>query len=147
MGSITAPLLFFLVSLCAGPLLAPLGSAQREQRQDPRLSEKREQDQRRRAAESRRDLERELSRPFDRWLNEEVAWIINDEERQAFKRLQNAEEREQFVELFWSRRDPTPDTQENEYKEEHYRRVAYANEHFASGIPGWRSDRGRIYIT
>ena len=64
----------------------------------------------------------------------------------AFKRLQTDEEREQFIEQFWLRRDPTPDTVENEFKEEHYRRIAYANEHYASGIPGWKTDRGRIYI-
>ena len=62
-------------------------------------------------------------------------------------KLNNDEEREQFIEQFWLRRDPTPDTEENEFKEEHYRRIAYANEHFASGIPGWKTDRGRIYIT
>ncbi len=65
----------------------------------------------------------------------------------AFKQFATDEEREQFVEQFWLRRDPTPDTVENEYKEEHYRRIAYANEHYASGIPGWKADRGRIYIT
>jgi GWxTD domain-containing protein len=60
--------------------------------------------------------------------------------------LSNDEERDNFIEQFWQRRDPTPDTEENEYKEEHYRRIAYANEHFAAGIPGWKTDRGRIYI-
>lgn len=95
----------------------------------------------------RRSLEKELNRPFEKWLNDDVSYVITDEEKQAFKRLQNAEEREQFIEQFWLRRDPTPDTQENEYKEEHYRRIAYANEHYASGIPGWKTDRGRIYIT
>jgi GWxTD domain-containing protein len=94
-----------------------------------------------------KSLEKELNKPFERWLNEDVAYIIMDEERQAFKRLQNAEERDQFIEQFWLRRDPTPDTVENEMKEEHYRRIAYANEHYASGIPGWKTDRGRIYIT
>jgi GWxTD domain-containing protein len=69
-----------------------------------------------------------------------------DEELQAFKQLSNDDERDQFIEQFWLRRDPTPDTIENEYKEEHYRRIAYANERFAAGIPGWRTDRGRIYI-
>src|SRR5208283_367961 len=69
-----------------------------------------------------------------------------DEERAAFKQLSNDEERDNFIEAFWQRRDPTPDTEENEYKEEHYARIAYANEHFAAGIPGWKTDRGRIYI-
>src|SRR5579885_1808682 len=92
-------------------------------------------------------LEKELAGPYKKWLNEDVAYIITDEERQAFKRLNTDEEREQFIEQFWLRRDPTPDTVENEFKEEHYRRIAYANEHYASGIPGWKTDRGRIYIT
>src|ERR1051325_7892895 len=91
-------------------------------------------------------LRKELETPYKKWLNEDVAYIITDEERTAFKRLNTDEEREQFIEQFWLRRDPTPDTVENEYKEEHYRRIAYANDHYASGIPGWKSDRGRIYI-
>jgi GWxTD domain-containing protein len=92
-------------------------------------------------------LRKELETPYKKWLNEDVTYIITDEERQAFKRLATDEEREQFIEQFWLRRDPTPDTVENEYKEEHYRRIAYANDHYASGIPGWKADRGRIYIT
>jgi GWxTD domain-containing protein len=91
-------------------------------------------------------LKQELSSTYKKWLNEDVRWIITGEEMTAFKQLSNDEERDQFIEQFWLRRDPTPDTPENEYKEEHYRRIAYANEHFAAGIPGWRSDRGRIYI-
>ncbi|HXN49332.1 MAG TPA: GWxTD domain-containing protein [Bryobacteraceae bacterium] len=91
-------------------------------------------------------LRKELETPYRKWLTEDVTYIITDEERQAFKRLQTDEERDQFIEQFWLRRDPTPDTIENEFKEEHYRRIAYANEHFASGIPGWKTDRGRFYI-
>jgi GWxTD domain-containing protein len=91
-------------------------------------------------------LRKELEGPYRKWLNEDVSYIITDEERQAFRRLATDEEREQFIEQFWLRRDPTPDSQENEFKEEHYRRIAYANERFASGIPGWKTDRGRIYI-
>jgi GWxTD domain-containing protein len=87
-----------------------------------------------------------LETPYRKWLQEDVAYIITDEERAAFKRLQTDDEREQFIEQFWLRRDPTPDTVENEFKEEHYRRIQYANDHFASGIPGWKADRGRIYI-
>ena len=75
-----------------------------------------------------------------------MVWIISDEERAAFKQLSNDEERDNFIEAFWQRRDPTPDTEENEYKEEHYQRIAYANEHFAAGVPGWNTDRGRMYI-
>ena len=92
-------------------------------------------------------LRKELEGPYRKWLNEDVLYIITDEERTAFKRMSTDEEREQFIEQFWLRRDPTPDTQENEFKEEHYRRIAYANERYASGIPGWKTDRGRIYIT
>jgi len=83
---------------------------------------------------------------YKRWLNEDVRWIITDEEMSAFKKLSTNAERDQFIEQFWLRRDPTPDTEENEYKEEHYRRIAYANEHFAAGVPGWRTDRGRMYV-
>jgi len=93
-----------------------------------------------------KQLRKELEGPWKKWLNEDVTYIITDEERQAFKHLQTDEEREQFVENFWKRRDPTPDTEENEYKEEIYRRIAYANDHYASGIPGWKTDRGMIYI-
>jgi GWxTD domain-containing protein len=91
-------------------------------------------------------LRKELETPWKKWLNEDVTYIITDEERKAFKDLQTDEERESFVEQFWLRRDPTPDTEENEFKEEHYRRIAYANDHYGSGIPGWKTDRGRIYI-
>ena len=91
-------------------------------------------------------LKKELETPYKKWLTEDVGYIISDEERKAFKALQTDEERDQFVEQFWLRRDPTPDTEENEYREEHYRRIAYANQYFASGIPGWKSDRGMIYI-
>jgi GWxTD domain-containing protein len=96
--------------------------------------------------QQKRALNVELSKTYKKWLNEDVVWIITDEERAAFKQLSNDEERDNFIEAFWQRRDPTPDTEENEYKEEHYRRIAYANEHFAAGIPGWKTDRGRIYI-
>src|SRR6202011_5309787 len=80
-------------------------------------------------------LRKELETPYKKWLNEDVAYIITDEERTAFKRLQTDDERETFIENFWLRRAPTPDTVENEFKEEHYRRIAYTNENFASGIP------------
>jgi GWxTD domain-containing protein len=106
---------------------------------------KRKQNEKQKKAQ-KRSLNIELSKTYKKWLNEDVVWIISDEERAAFKQLSNDEERDNFIEAFWQRRDPTPDTEENEYKEEHYRRIAYANEHFAAGIPGWKSDRGRMYI-
>lgn len=117
----------------------PQASADRETVAKP-MSEK----ERKRREEK---LRKELETPYRKWLNEDVTYIITDEERKAFRNLNTDEEREQFIEQFWLRRDPTPDSQENEFKEEHYRRIAYANERFASGIPGWKSDRGRIYIT
>jgi GWxTD domain-containing protein len=97
-----------------------------------------------RQAEDR--LRKELASPYNKWLDEEVRWIISDEERTAFKRLQTDDEKQSFIEQFWLRRDPTPDTEENEFKEEHYRRIAWANDRYASGIPGWKTDRGQIYI-
>ncbi|MGD1156471.1 MAG: GWxTD domain-containing protein [Terriglobia bacterium] len=87
-----------------------------------------------------------MESPYKKWLSEEVPYIITDEERAAFKKFTTDEEREQFIEQFWERRSPNPGSPENEFKEEYYRRIAYANEHYASGIPGWRTDRGRIYI-
>jgi GWxTD domain-containing protein len=95
---------------------------------------------------SDKQLLKELATPYKKWLSEDVVYIITDTERKAFLQLQTNEEREQFIEEFWQRRNPDPDSVDNPVKEEHYRRIAYANEHFASGIPGWRSDRGRIYI-
>jgi GWxTD domain-containing protein len=89
-----------------------------------------------------------MGEAYSRWLNEDVVYIITDEERQAFRRLQTDAERQQFVEQFWLRRDPTPGTPLNEMEEEHYRRVAYANNRFVerADVPGWKTDRGRIYI-
>ena len=93
-----------------------------------------------------KEFKKEVNPTYRKWLEEDVVWIISDEERAAFKQLSNDEERDNFIEAFWQRRDPTPDTEENEYKEEHYQRIAYSNEHFAAGVPGWRTDRGRMYI-
>jgi GWxTD domain-containing protein len=85
---------------------------------------------------------------YNKWLNEDVAYIITAEEERVFKQLKSDEEREQFIEVFWLRRDPMPDTDKNEFREEHYERIAYANQNFAvDGVAGWRTDRGLIYIT
>src|SRR5229473_397724 len=89
---------------------------------------------------------KELEGPYKQWLSEDVIYIISPEERSAFLQLETNEEREQFIEQFWLRRSGNPDLPDNDFKEEHYRRIAYANEHFASGIPGWKTDRGRMYI-
>ncbi len=96
--------------------------------------------------EQQKDLKQELRGDFKTWLDQDVVWIITDTERQAFKHLTNDEEREQFIENFWQRRNPSPDSPENEYRDEIYSRIAYANEHFAAGKPGWMTDRGHIYI-
>jgi GWxTD domain-containing protein len=112
--------------------------AQADGQQDPLKRERKKDDK---AA----NIEK-LGGVYKKWLDEDVRWIITDEELSAFKKLANNAERDIFIEGFWQRRDPTPDTAENEYKEEHYRRIAYANEHYAAGMPGWRTDRGRIYI-
>ena len=99
--------------------------------------------------EKRREkaIRKEMESPYKAWLSGPISYIITPQERAAFKKLTTDDEREQFIEAFWERRNPNPGDPENEFKEEFYRRVAYANEHFASGIPGWRTDRGRIYIT
>jgi GWxTD domain-containing protein len=94
-----------------------------------------------------RNVKPELKDAYKKWINNDVPYIITAAEKKAFFALQTDEERENFIENFWRRRDPNPDTEENEFREEYYERIAYANEHFTSGIPGWRTDRGRIYIT
>jgi GWxTD domain-containing protein len=120
-----------MLGLIAGS--CPIGFAQ-----DPRQSQD--------PTEKERKVKPELKKAYKDWLDKDVTYIISDEERKAFKKLATDDEREQFIGEFWRRRDPDPDTDENEFKEEYYERIAYANEHFASGIPGWKSDRGRIWI-
>ena len=97
-------------------------------------------------SEKVRNFKPELKTAYKKWLENDVAYIITDQERKAFKALATDEERENFIEQFWRRRDPNPDTEENEFREQYYERIAYANEHFSSGIPGWKTDRGRVYI-
>lgn len=94
-----------------------------------------------------RNFRQEVKKVYKDWVEKDVAYIITSEEKKAFEALKTDEERENFIESFWRRRDPNPDTEENEYREEYYERIAYANERFASGIPGWMTDRGRVYIT
>lgn len=93
-----------------------------------------------------KELKQELKGPYKKWVDQDVHWIITDQELKAFKSLSNDEERDAFIEAFWQRRNPNPDSPENEFREEHYRRIEYANEHFAAGKPGWKTDRGHIYI-
>ena len=124
------------VALLSLTFALPAGLAQKkktnDQSQDPSQRE--------------RNVKPELKKAYKDWLEKDVAYIITDEERKAFKKLATDDERERFIEDFWRRRDPDPDTDENEFREEYYERIAYANEHFASGIPGWKTDRGRIWI-
>lgn len=83
---------------------------------------------------------------YSKWLNEDVHWIVTDQERSEFLTLENDKARDKFIKEFWERRNPTPGSENNPFKEEHYRRLAFANEHFAAGTPGWETDRGHIYI-
>lgn len=83
---------------------------------------------------------------YHKWLTEDVVYIITPEEREVFSKLQTDAERDRFIEEFWRRRDSDPKTAINEFKEEHYRRIQYANEHFTAGLPGWKTDRGMVYI-
>ena len=141
----------FIALFVIGAVGVPESYAQnppsQEQKQRP-LSEdlpQRELSQKERERREKK-LREELPTHFKTWLDEDVFYIISPQEKDAFIHLNTDEEREQFIEQFWLRRDPTPDTIENEFKEEHYRRIAYANERFSSSRPGWRTDRGRIYI-
>jgi len=84
---------------------------------------------------------------YKKWLREDVVYVISDDERDDFKKLSSDKQRDEFVIAFWERRNPTPGAAENKFKEEHYRRLAYANQHFAAELPGWKADRGRFYIT
>src|SRR6202795_835756 len=132
----------FLASALLYPTLAHTRPAQQQDQQAQQTDK-----QAAKAKQKRdKDLYKELNPQYRRWLDEDVVYIISSEERGAFLHLQTNEEREQFIESFWQRRNPDPDSPENTFKEEHYRRIAYANEHYASGIPGWKTDRGRIYI-
>lgn len=125
-----------LISVFVLAVMAATGAAQRP---EPRPTVD--------PSERPRNVRPELKTAYKKWLENDVAYIITDQEKKAFRALATDEERENFIENFWRRRDPNPDTEENEYREEYYERIAYANEHFTSGIPGWKTDRGRIYIT
>ncbi len=142
-SAILGSALFLLVLSAAGLVRAQ--SQQPDQPQAAQQSDKK-QDTSKAKKPSEKQVLKELATPYKKWLSEDVAYIITDSERKAFLQLQTNEERENFIEQFWQRRNPDPDSVDNTYKEEHYRRIAYANEHYASGFAGWRSDRGRIYI-
>ena len=142
-----------LTVLLAGALLSGVVMCAQSEKDKPKPAQsQQEQDPLKRPVTEKvkkqqdRALKQEYGKVYKKWLDEDVRWIISDEEKSAFKQLSNDEERDSFIETFWLRRDPSPDTEENEFKEEHYRRIAYANEHFAAGVQGWRTDRGKIYI-
>jgi len=143
--------LFFAGGLCLSAVgyaraaqqeSAPDQQDQQAQPSQPEHSKKSDKNKQ----QNERNLYKELDSQYKKWLNEDVIYIITPEERRSFLHLSTNEEREQFIEAFWQRRNPDPDSPENTFKEEHYRRIAYANEHYASGIPGWKTDRGKIYI-
>jgi len=131
-----------LAAAAAGAMAAPQSSPNKAQ---PTQQQQRDEERDRQRRQKEQDKERKNS-PYAKWANEDALYLLTGEEREAFMRFGTDEEREQFIEQIWILRDPTPDTVENEFKEEHYRRIAYANERFSSGVPGWRTDRGRIYI-
>lgn len=88
----------------------------------------------------------QFAKSYDQWIDQNVRWIITDSERADFAKLSTDQQRDEFIHAFWERRNSAPGLQENRFKEEHYRRLAYANRHFADRDPGWKTDRGRIYI-
>jgi GWxTD domain-containing protein len=149
MSRVVRTLVASLFSLCitippvqAGALP---GQGAAQQAQDPSAAPVQQKLDKEQKKKLRKTL-KELDTPYKQWLNEDVIYIISPAERQSFLQLETNEEREQFIEQFWLRRSATPDLPDNDFKEEHYRRIAYTNEHYASGIPGWKTDRGRMYI-
>jgi GWxTD domain-containing protein len=135
-------LFFYIFSIA---IAASISSVSAQQAQDPGVPPAPQKLDKETKRKMKRTL-KELDSAYRQWLTEDVTYIISPEERNAFLQLDTNEEREQFIEAFWLRRSSNPDLPENDFKEEHYRRIAYANEHFASGIPGWKTDRGRMYI-
>jgi len=150
---------FLPVALVCGLVLIPSAGLRAQQSADssaqakPAAGQGQEEDPLKRERsdkekfKARAEVKKELKGAYKTWLEQDVSYIISDEERKSFKSLSNDEEREAFIEQFWLRRNPNPDTPDNEFREEHYRRIAYANEHFAAGKPGWKTDRGHIYIS
>ena len=132
------------VVLLSGPALPSFALAQE---QPAKRDDSAKQASKKELGEREKNALKGLKSPYREWLTEDVVFIITKEERSAFLQLASDVEREQFIEQFWLRRNPNPSLEGNAFKEEHYRRIAYANEHFAAGIPGWKTDRGRVFIT
>ena len=135
-----------LITLVSLFFLSVSSSAVAQKKNEPKKQETKKEEPKKKE-DNKKSREQELgNRALRKWLDEDVSYVITGEERTAFKALKTDEEREQVIEQFWLRRDPSPDTFDNEFRDDHYERIAYANERFASGIPGWKTDRGRIYI-
>src|SRR5579863_5843004 len=143
----TLSAVLFSLSICAPPPIQAQGEKSQSSQApvDPTAAPQPQKLDKEQKKKLKKTL-KELDTPYKQWLNEDVIYIISPNERNAFLQLATNEEREQFIEQFWLRRSSNPDLPDNDFKEEHYRRIAYANEHFASGIPGWKTDRGRMYI-
>ncbi len=139
----------FLIGILAatfGSVQLAYAQGESQNQQNPPADQNSAKKSAKQKSKSDKELRKELDSQYRKWLDEDVVYIISPEERSAFLHLATNEEREQFIEQFWQRRNPDPDSADNTFKEEHYRRIAYVNEHFSSGIPGWKTDRGRIYI-
>src|SRR5580658_5101235 len=139
----------FLVGILAvtfGSVQLAYAQGESQNQQNPPADQNSAKKSAKQKAKSDKELRKELDSQYRKWLDEDVVYIISPEERSAFLHLATNEERESFIEAFWQRRNPDPESADNTFKEEHYRRIAYVNEHFSSGIPGWKTDRGRIYI-
>ncbi len=146
MGRRARVFLLGILAATLGSVQLAYGQGESQNQQNPPSDQNSAKKTARQRAKSDKELRRELDSQYKKWLDEDVVYIISPEERSAFLHLATNEEREQFIEQFWQRRNPDPDSVDNTFKEEHYRRIAYTNEHFSSGIPGWKTDRGRIYI-
>jgi GWxTD domain-containing protein len=131
------------VNPSAAPAAAPTQPASQDPDFDPRKRQRSDKEQ----FAARKAMKEEIKGAYKTWLTQDVAYIITDEEARAFRSLSNDEERDAFIEQFWLRRNPNPDSPDNTFREEHYRRIQYANDHFAAGKPGWKTDRGHIYIS
>jgi GWxTD domain-containing protein len=145
--SVAVVLVCGLSFLCFYKLTAQQSATPAPQTQGPDADPLKRQRSDQEQFKAQKALKGELHGAFKTWLDQDVSYIISDEERKAFKNLSNDEEREAFIENFWLRRNPNPDSPENEFRDEHYRRIQYANDHFAAGKPGWKTDRGHIYIS
>src|SRR5580704_5542824 len=146
MGRSVRVFLFFALAASLGVARSSYAQGESQGQQSPQADQNSAKKSAKQKAKSDKELRKELDSQYRKWLDEDVVYIISPEERSAFLHLATNEEREQFIEQFWQRRNPDPDSADNTFKEEHYRRIAYTNEHFSSGIPGWKTDRGRIYI-